>query len=219
MPEDDHPKPRHPVTGDADRPPIPAVDRQRAYRRSKGAKSLDISAETHGLLRRLCEIEGTGIDATLRSALEATLRDHADQDVADRDVLEAAWVYLEASRSALAAFIETDVLAERDFRAVAEAVAAFHAAAQSMGDMSPRAQRRAEWLLQQGRARVDKVESSSVPAEPLAADARHGTTGETAQTLLAGGAGIGLNNASLVLLQVVDHEAVGAAVRVRTPGT
>ena len=88
MPEDEKMKPRHPVTSDADRPPIPAVDRQRAYRRSKGAKSLDVSAETHGLLRRLCGIEGTGIDATLRSVLEAALRDRAV-----RDVLEAAWVY------------------------------------------------------------------------------------------------------------------------------
>ena len=97
------------------------------------------------------------------------------------------------------------------------ASAAFNEAMDDAGELSPVARGRAQWLIEQGQARVDYVDSNSVPAEPLAADARHGTVGDTAQTLVAGGAGIGLHNASLALVPAADDETGEPIVRVPLP--
>lgn len=55
------------------RPPKAGVDRQREYRARKRLRSIDVSAETHALLRQVCTRDGVGVDAALRAALEAVL--------------------------------------------------------------------------------------------------------------------------------------------------
>ena len=212
MADDDRPK-SHPEAADADRLPVPGADRQRAYRRSRATRSLDVSGQTHELLRALCDRDGLGIDAAVRSAVGAALA----QGLAERDVLEAAWTYLEATERSFAEFDEQGYLTERQVQSVRAAVTAYEEAARAAGDLSPKARWRARWLGEQGAGYVAYVDSNSVPAEPLAADVRHGSVGDTAQTLVAGGSGIGLHNASAVL-QLVDLDAGEPIARVRAPG-
>ena len=65
-----------PSPGD-DGKPIPATgsERQQAYRGRRRTRSIDVSADTHALLRRLCDRDGVGIDAALAAALRVALGD------------------------------------------------------------------------------------------------------------------------------------------------
>ena len=157
-------------------------DRQKTYRRGRAGKSVDVAGATHALLAQLCQLEGASIDATLRSLLARALEERND-----RDLLEAAWGYLNASRAVLAEFHQTDAVTERLANCLADAGHAFNEAVSREGKVSQQTQRRVNWLIEQGKTRVDEVVANSVVVEPLAADARHGTLSDTAQTLLAGG--------------------------------
>ena len=63
-----------PLPGD-DGKPIPATgsERQQAYRARHRNRSIDVSANTHALLRRLCDRDDVGLDAALATALRAAL--------------------------------------------------------------------------------------------------------------------------------------------------
>ncbi len=206
--------PRHPVTKGADQPPASGRERQRDFRRRHATKSLDVSGETHARLKALCERDGTSMDEAIRSAVEAALA----QSRVDRDVVEAAWVYLEATQASMTQFYQKGFLTERQALSVQAAVMAYDAVRES-GELSPKASGRVQWLGEQGAARIAYVDNNSVPAEPLAADARHGTVSKVAQTLLSGGknSGRSLHSASLLLLPAADHEPGGVIVRVRAP--
>lgn len=212
MPGDDHAIARHLVTEDAVKRPVSGSDRQKTYRRGRSGKSVDMAGATHALLAQLCRLEGASIDATLLSVLARAL-----QERNDRDLLEAAWGYLNASRALFAEFHHTGTVTERLAARLADAGHAFNEAASRGGEVSPQMRRRVNWLVEQGTSRVDRVMADSVVVEPLAADARHGTLGDTAQTLLAGGerSGRSLNSASLILMHVADNEPGGRIVRVR----
>lgn len=212
MADEDRPK-SHSDEADAGRLPVPGADRQRAYRRSRATKSIDLSGRTHELLRELCDRDGIGLDAAVQSAVLAALGPNR----ADRDIMEAAWIYLEAARAAIAQLDREGILTARLMQAVQDASDAFNATAESAGDLSSKAGGRARWLIDQGQARVNRIGSESMPAGPLAADARHGTVADIAQTLVAGGSGIGLHNASLVLLPDTDDDPGEHIVRVRAP--
>lgn len=62
-----------PSPGDETRDPVSGTDRQRAYRARRGTRSIDVSVDTHLLLRQLCDRDGVGIDAALAAALRAAL--------------------------------------------------------------------------------------------------------------------------------------------------
>ena len=63
-----------PLPGD-DGKPVPATgsERQRAYRARHRHRSIDVSADTHAMLRRLCDRDGVGIDDALAAALRTAL--------------------------------------------------------------------------------------------------------------------------------------------------
>jgi hypothetical protein len=212
MPEDNHATARHPVTESVRKPPTSGAVRQKTYRRSRAGKSVDVAGATHALLAQLCRLEGTSIDATLRSVLTRALEERND-----RDLLEAAWAYLNSSRALFAEFEDTDSVTERLATRLADTRHAFNEVLSRGGEVLLQTQRRVNWLAEQGTARVEKVVANSVVVEPLAADARHGTLSDTAQTLMAGGESCGrsLNSASLVFMAVADNEPGGRIVRVR----
>lgn len=212
MPGDDHAIASHLVTDDAGKPPASGSDRQKAYRRGRSAKSVDMAGATHALLAQLCRLEGASVDATLRSVLARALEERNDSKL-----LEAAWGYLNASRALFAEFDNTGAVTERLATHLADTGHAFNEVLSRGGEVSSQTQRRVNWLVEQGTSRVDRVMADSVVVEPLAADARHGTLGDTAQTLLAGGerSGRSLNSASLILMHVADNEPGGRIVRVR----
>ena len=212
MPGDDHATVRHLVTGESGTRPASGSDRQKTYRRGRSAKSIDVTGATHALLAQLCQLEGASIDVTLRSILTRALEERHD-----RDLLEAAWGYLNASRAVFQEFQNTDAVTERLADSLADAGHAFNEASSRGEHVSPQTNRRVKWLVEQGTGWVDQVVAHSVIVEPLAADARHGTLSDTAQTLLAGGESLGrsLNSGSLVLMPVANHESRDAIVRVR----
>ena len=115
-----------------------------------------------------------------------------------------------------AEFHQTDAVTERLANGLADAGHAFNEAVSREQEVSPQTQIRVNWLVEQGKTRVDKVAAHSVVVEPLAADARHGTLSDTAQTLMAGGDGRSLNSASLVFTPIADVELGGRIVRVRS---
>ena len=211
MPKDDHVTQRHPVTGSVGRPPASGAIRQKTYRHGRKGKSVDLAGATHALLAQLCQLEGASIDVTLRSILARALEERHD-----RHLLEAAWGYLNASRAVFAEFHQTDAVTERLANGLADAGHAFNEAVSREEEVSPQTQLRVNWLVEQGKTRVDKVVADTVVVEPLAADARHGTLSDTAQTLMAGGDGRSLNSASLVLTPIADVEPGGRIVRVRS---
>ena len=210
MPKDDHVTARHLVTESVARPAAPGAVRQKTYRRGRSGKSVDVAGATHALLAQLCQLEGASIDATLRSLLARALEERND-----RNLLEAAWGYLNASRAVFAEFHKTDAVTERLANCLADVGHTFNEAVSREEEVSPQTQRRVNWLVEQAKTRVDKVVANSVVVEPLAADARHGTLSDTAQTLMAGGDGRSLNSASLVLVPIADNEPGGRIVRVR----
>lgn len=210
MSKDEHVTARHLVTESVGRPPTSGAVRQKTYRHGRAGKSVDVAGATHELLAQLCQLEGASIDATLRSVLARALEERND-----RNLLEAAWGYLNASRAMFAEFHQTDGVTERLANCLADAGHAFNEAVSREEEVSPQTQRRVNWLVEQGKTRVDNVMANSVVVEPLAADARHGTLSDTAQTLLAGGDGRSLNSASLVLMPIADNEPGGRIVRAR----
>ena len=213
IPEDVYATARHPVTESVRRPTASGAVRQKTYHHGRKGKSVDLAGATHGLLAQLCQLERASIDVTLRSILARALEERHD-----RHLLEAAWGYLNASRAVFAEFHQTDAVTEQLANCLADAGHAFNEAVAREGEVSPQTQRRVNWLIEQGKTRVDEVATNSVVVEPLAADARHGTLSDTTQTLMAGGesSGRSLNSGSLVLMAVADSEPGGRLVRVRS---
>lgn len=62
-----------------DRKAESGVERQRAYRARRRSRSIDISEETHALLRQLRDLRGVRLDEALRIALRAALDGAGDQ--------------------------------------------------------------------------------------------------------------------------------------------
>lgn len=162
MPKDDHVTARHLVTESVGRAPASGAVRQKTYRRGRAGKSVDVAGATHTLLAQLCQLEGASIDVTLRSILARALEERND-----RNLLEAAWGYLNASRAVFAEFHQTDAVTERLANCLADAGHAFNEAASREGAVSPQTQRRANWLVEQGMGRVDTVVANSVSSSHL----------------------------------------------------
>jgi hypothetical protein len=118
---------------------------------------------------------------------------------ADHVLMEAAWSYVGAAQDVAAA-----VRSWAPVESIADSVMSFatelDALARARG-VSDKAHRRARFLSEYGSQVVRRAKAEFAAAEPLAVDARHGTLGTVAGTLLAGGpGGPSLHSASLVLL-------------------